>query len=82
MAGLKVVPIKTNVDGNLDLADLKAKAEKHKDRLAAFMVGIRQFYNYYALNYLSPDYLSIYLWRIRGRNHCSEYRFYGITKRN
>lgn len=39
MAGLKVVPVKTHVDGNLDLADLKAKAEKHKDNLAAFMVG-------------------------------------------
>lgn len=39
MAGLKVVPVKTHADGNLDLADLKAKAEKHKDNLAAFMVG-------------------------------------------
>lgn len=40
MAGLKVIPVKTHVDGNLDLADLKAKAEKYKDNLAAFMVGI------------------------------------------
>lgn len=39
MAGLKVVPIKTHADGNLDLDDLKAKAEKHKDKLAAFMVS-------------------------------------------
>ncbi|EED79122.1 predicted protein [Postia placenta Mad-698-R] len=38
MAGLKVVPIKTHADGNLDLDDLKAKAEKHKDKLAAFMI--------------------------------------------
>ncbi|KAF8445594.1 glycine cleavage system P-protein-domain-containing protein [Boletus edulis BED1] len=38
MAGLKVVPVKTHGDGNLDLADLKAKAEKHKDNLAAFMI--------------------------------------------
>ncbi|KAH7886116.1 glycine cleavage system P-protein-domain-containing protein [Phlebopus sp. FC_14] len=38
MAGLKVVPVKTHADGNLDLADLKAKAEKHKDNLAAFMI--------------------------------------------
>lgn len=38
MAGLKVVPVKTHHDGNLDLEDLKAKAEQHKDNLAAFMV--------------------------------------------
>nr|BDD37080.1 glycine cleavage system P protein [Rhizopogon roseolus] len=37
MAGLKVVPVKTHADGNLDLEDLKAKAEKHKDNLAVFM---------------------------------------------
>ncbi len=40
MAGLKVVPCKTHADGNLDLEDLKTKAEKHKDQLAAFMVRI------------------------------------------
>lgn len=38
MAGLKVIPVKTHPDGNLDLEDLKAKAEKHKDQLAAFMI--------------------------------------------
>ncbi|KAG8219512.1 glycine cleavage system P-protein-domain-containing protein [Butyriboletus roseoflavus] len=38
MAGLKVVPVKTHADGNLDLVDLKAKAEKHKDNLAACMI--------------------------------------------
>lgn len=38
MAGLKVVPVKTHHDGNLDLEDLKVKAEKYKDKLAAFMV--------------------------------------------
>lgn len=38
MAGLKVVPVKTHADGNLDLADLREKAEKHKDNLAAFMI--------------------------------------------
>lgn len=38
MAGLKVVPVKTHPDGNLNLEDLKVKAEKHKDKLAAFMV--------------------------------------------
>jgi glycine dehydrogenase len=39
MAGLKVVAIKVHPDGNLNLADLQAKAEKHKDNLAAFMVN-------------------------------------------
>ena len=39
MAGLKVVPVKSLQDGSLDLADLKEKAEKHKDNLAALMVG-------------------------------------------
>lgn len=38
MAGLKVVAIKVHPDGNLDLEDLRTKAEKHKDNLAAFMV--------------------------------------------
>jgi glycine dehydrogenase len=38
MAGLKVVSVKVHADGNLDLEDLQAKAEKHKDKLAAFMV--------------------------------------------
>jgi glycine dehydrogenase len=40
MAGLKVVPVKTHADGDLDLEDLKTKAEKHKNKLAAFMVRI------------------------------------------
>jgi len=39
MAGLKVVPVKTHADGTLDLQDLKEKAEKHKQNLAAFMVS-------------------------------------------
>ncbi|KAG7099600.1 hypothetical protein E1B28_001430 [Marasmius oreades] len=38
MAGLKVVSVKVLADGNLDLVDLKTKAEKHKDSLAAFMI--------------------------------------------
>ena len=41
MAGLKVVPVKTHADGNLDLEDLRSKAEQHKDNLAAFMVSTR-----------------------------------------
>lgn len=38
MAGLKVVAIKNLADGSLDLDDLKNKASKHADKLAAFMV--------------------------------------------
>ncbi|KAJ5633235.1 Glycine cleavage system P protein [Penicillium lividum] len=39
MAGMRVVTIKCDTKtGNLDLEDLKAKCEKHKDELAAFMI--------------------------------------------
>jgi glycine dehydrogenase len=38
MAGLRVVVVGCDRDGNVDLADLRAKAEKHADRLAALMV--------------------------------------------
>ncbi len=38
MCGMKVVVVKSDDNGNIDLVDLKEKAEKHKDRLAAFMV--------------------------------------------
>ncbi|KAJ3034029.1 glycine decarboxylase subunit P [Rhizophlyctis rosea] len=38
MAGLQVVTVKCDEEGNLDLADLRAKAEKYKDRLAATMI--------------------------------------------
>lgn len=38
MAGLKVVAVKTDSDGNIDVEDLKAKAEQHKEKLAALMV--------------------------------------------
>jgi glycine dehydrogenase len=38
MAGMDVVIVKCDTDGNLDMADLKAKAEKHKDKLAAVMI--------------------------------------------
>jgi len=40
MAGLKVVAVKSLPDGSLDIADLRAKAEQHRDNLAAFMVNI------------------------------------------
>jgi len=38
MAGMKVVVIKSDEKGNVDLDDLKAKAEKHSKNLAALMV--------------------------------------------
>ena len=38
MAGLSVVVVKTDPNGNIDVADLKAKAEEHKANLAALMV--------------------------------------------
>ncbi|MBI3712648.1 MAG: aminomethyl-transferring glycine dehydrogenase [Burkholderiales bacterium] len=38
MAGLDVVVVACDANGNVDLADLAAKAEKHKDNLAAAMV--------------------------------------------
>jgi glycine dehydrogenase len=38
MAGMKVVVVKTNDRGEIDLADLRAKAVEHKDTLGALMV--------------------------------------------
>ncbi|KAI0172812.1 glycine dehydrogenase [Hypoxylon sp. FL1284] len=38
MAGMRVVPIKCETTGNLDLADLEAKCQKHKEELGAIMV--------------------------------------------
>ena len=38
MAGLKVVVVACDVAGYIDLADLRAKAAAHRDRLAALMV--------------------------------------------
>ena len=38
MAGLKVVPVKCDERGNIDMADLKFQAEAHKDNLSCFMV--------------------------------------------
>jgi glycine dehydrogenase len=38
MAGMKVVVVGCDDDGNIDMADLQAKAEAHKDDLAALMV--------------------------------------------
>ena len=38
MCGMKVVAVKCDRQGNIDLKDLQTKAEKHQDNLAALMV--------------------------------------------
>jgi glycine dehydrogenase len=38
MAGLKVVVVATDDSGNIDMADLKEKANQHSDHLAALMI--------------------------------------------
>jgi glycine dehydrogenase len=38
MAGMRVVVVKTDASGNIDVADLRAKAAEHADRLGALMV--------------------------------------------
>jgi len=38
MCGFKVVPVVCDDQGNIDLADLQAKAEKHQNNLAALMI--------------------------------------------
>jgi glycine dehydrogenase len=38
MAGMQVVVVRCDEHGNIDVADLRQKAEEHRDRLAALMV--------------------------------------------
>ena len=38
MAGMKVIPVKCDTKGNLDMEDLEKKAAHNKDKLAAIMV--------------------------------------------
>ncbi|GAB4131197.1 MAG: aminomethyl-transferring glycine dehydrogenase [Bacteroidia bacterium] len=38
MAGMEIVVVKCDEKGNIDVADLKAKAEQYKDRLSCLMV--------------------------------------------
>ncbi len=38
MAGFNVVPVRCDEDGNIDVADLKQKADEHREALAALMV--------------------------------------------
>jgi glycine dehydrogenase len=38
MAGMQVVPVRSDEHGNIDVADLRTKAAEHRDTLAALMV--------------------------------------------
>ncbi|NCO76437.1 MAG: aminomethyl-transferring glycine dehydrogenase [Cyanobacteria bacterium] len=38
MCGLKVIPVKCDTQGDIDMEDLKAKAEKYQQNLAALMI--------------------------------------------
>ena len=38
MAGMKVLTVQTDAEGNIDIEDLRTKATKHADKLAALMV--------------------------------------------
>ena len=38
MVGMKVVPVECDLDGNIDLRDLKEKSVTHKDSLSAIMI--------------------------------------------
>ena len=38
MTGMKVVMVDNDDEGNIDLEDLTAKVEKHRENVAAFMV--------------------------------------------
>ncbi len=38
MAGYRVVPVKCDTQGNIDVADLRARAEEHREKLAALMI--------------------------------------------
>ncbi|MES2618929.1 MAG: aminomethyl-transferring glycine dehydrogenase [Bacteroidota bacterium] len=47
MAGFKIVIVKNLQNGNIDIEDLKIKAEEHKDDLAVFMVTYPSTYGVY-----------------------------------
>ena len=38
MAGFTVIPVACDANGNIDVADLRAKAEQHREHLAALMI--------------------------------------------
>jgi glycine dehydrogenase len=47
MAGMKIVIVKNLQNGNIDIDDLKAKAEENKENLAVFMVTYPSTYGVY-----------------------------------
>ncbi len=50
MAGLSVVVVACDADGKIDFADLKAKAERHKERLSALMLTYPSTYGVFEDN--------------------------------
>ena len=38
LAGLKVIIVKNDINGKIDIHDFKEKVELHKDKLSCFMV--------------------------------------------
>lgn len=47
IAGLKVVTVKSDADGNVDLADLQIKVKKHSDELSCLMITYPSTYGKY-----------------------------------
>ncbi|MGC4130144.1 MAG: aminomethyl-transferring glycine dehydrogenase [Bergeyella sp.] len=50
IAGMKVVVVKNLENGEIDFEDLKAKAEEHKDNLAAVMITYPSTYGFFDSN--------------------------------
>lgn len=50
LAGMKVVVVKNLENGEIDFEDLKAKAEEHKDNLAAVMITYPSTYGFFDAN--------------------------------
>ncbi|MBB6017580.1 aminomethyl-transferring glycine dehydrogenase [Deinococcus radiopugnans] len=50
MMGMSVVVVKTDAEGNIDLDDLKAKAEQHSENLGALMITYPSTHGVYEAN--------------------------------
>ena len=50
MMGMSVVVVKTDAEGNIDFADLKAKAEQHSENLGALMITYPSTHGVYEAN--------------------------------
>ena len=50
MAGYTVVKVNVDSRGNIDVDDLRKKAEQHKDRLAALMVTYPSTHGVFRMN--------------------------------